>query len=301
MDTAWPLVHEFEPRDVHPQTGAGRRAAASNVEFQQGSRAPSIRSAPAAGREFRTRDGIRREDRVATPATDVLLLAECLVEVNHAVKGQIVNQNQVVSGSTAAHGEVGEFAVGYQPRQAVKRSQYVTARARGTAQLLSVQQGVAHCPMRIGNFRAGYNYDFLERLRAGEHLEVERSHLAADYTHAGFAGCHQARANCRYRIEPDVEIAQFDNSVGLRATGNDLTVAVGHGHSHALKRPLCLHTDYCNAHPAICALRHRGKWPTEGQRSCENLNDPFHFHLFLVPGVVAMKAQRMNSKPIKAA
>ena len=113
--------------------------------------------------------------------------------------------------------------------------------------------------MRIGNFRAGQNYDFLERLRAGEHLEVERSHLAADYTYAGFPGCNQARAICRDRIEPDVKVTQFDSSVGLRATGNDVTVAVGHGHSHAFERSLCLHTDYCNAHPTICALRHRSR------------------------------------------
>ena len=103
MYAAWPLVAEFEPCDVHPQAGAGRRAAASDVEFQQGARGSSVRSAPAAGREFRTLDGIRREDRVATAATDVLFLAECLVEVNHTVKGYIVNQNLVVSGSTAAH------------------------------------------------------------------------------------------------------------------------------------------------------------------------------------------------------
>ena len=81
--------------------GVGLPPATSS--FSREPAAPSVRSAPAAGREFRTLDGIRRENRVATTATDVLLLAECLVEVNHTVKGHIVNQNQVVSGSTAAH------------------------------------------------------------------------------------------------------------------------------------------------------------------------------------------------------
>src|SRR5688500_2631423 len=103
MDIAWPFVAELEPRDVHPHTGARRGAAARDVELHQRARAPSVRSAPAARGKFCTRDGIRREDRVATPATDVLLLAEGLVEVNHTVKGNLVNQDQVVPGSTAAH------------------------------------------------------------------------------------------------------------------------------------------------------------------------------------------------------
>src|SRR5690606_38450562 len=129
------------------------------------------------------------------------------------------------------------------------------------------------------------DYDFLDRLRAGEHLEVERSHPAADYTHAGFVGCHQSRATCRDRIEPGVKVTQFDSAIGLRTTGDDVAVAVGRGNDHALDRPPCLHTDDCNAHPAIRILRHRGKWSADGQHSCENLHDPFHADLLMLVSI----------------
>jgi hypothetical protein len=202
--------------------------------------------------------------------------------VNYSVKGYAVNQNQVIPGSTAAHGEAGELAIGDQSRHAVQRSHDVTPCAHGAAQFLPVQQRVAHRPMRVGNPpAAGSHYDFLHRLRAGEHLEVERSHPAANYTYAGFVDCHQTRATCRDRIEPGVKVTQFDSAIGLGTTGDDVAVAVGRGNGHALDRPPCLHADDCNAHPAIRILRHRGKWSADGQHSCENLHGPFHADLLI--------------------
>ncbi len=179
--------------------------------------------------------------------------------MNHPVERNVVDQDQVVAGSAAPHGEAGKFAVRYQPRQAVKRPQDVAASACGTAQFLPVKQRVAHCAMGIGNPRAGRDDDFLERFRAGKHLEVQRSQLAADHADAGLLDRHQARAVRRDVIEPDRQIAQCDRPAGLRATRYGFAVAAGHGHGYAFERSLSLLADHGDAQPALCALRHRGR------------------------------------------
>lgn len=62
---------------------------------------------------------------------------------------------------------------------------------------------------------------------------------AVDDSYDGLADCNQVRAVCRNRIESRIKASQVDRAAGLRATGNGLTGAVGHGQGHALARSLC--------------------------------------------------------------
>ena len=76
VKAAGTVVAEFDAGDVETHRGAGGRAAASHVQLQQRSRAPTEGCAPAAGREFGALDGIGREDREAATAANVFLFAQ---------------------------------------------------------------------------------------------------------------------------------------------------------------------------------------------------------------------------------